>query len=119
MVAAAGGISALGASGQRSTAISTAALAECGADLVVVAPRGYHLAGARQLGNSLNDRDIIPSGVPIWAVAADAVFVRPGPRLIDGTEVLAAICHPGAPPPRTDLVALFGSRAANVVRSAQ
>jgi iron complex transport system substrate-binding protein len=118
MVAAAGGVSALGTSGQRSSSISASALAGCGADLVVVAPCGYDLAGARHLAAALLDREIILSGVPVWAVDADAVFVRPGPRLVDGIEALAAICHPGTVPPRPDLVALLGTSAANVVRSA-
>jgi iron complex transport system substrate-binding protein len=119
MIAAAGGTSALGAPGQRSTSISPAALAGCGADLVVVAPCGYHLAGACELGEALIKRAIIPSGVPVWGVDADAVFVRPGPRLVDGIEALAAICHPGAVLARPDLVALLGTRAANVARSAK
>ena len=33
-------------------------------------------------------------GVPVWAVDADGHFARPGPRLVDGVEVLAAILHP-------------------------
>jgi iron complex transport system substrate-binding protein len=41
--------------------------------------------------------------VPVWAVDADAAFVRPGPRLVDGVEALAAVLHPGAVPPRVDL----------------
>ena len=96
MIAAAGGISALGASGQRSTSISPGTLARCGADLVVVAPCGYDLAGAREFGGALVDRNVIPSGVPVWAVDADAVFVRPGPRLVDGIEALAGILSPGS-----------------------
>jgi iron complex transport system substrate-binding protein len=34
----------------------------------------------------------------VWAVDADAAFVRPGPRLVDGVETLAAIFHPDAVP---------------------
>jgi iron complex transport system substrate-binding protein len=34
----------------------------------------------------------------VWAVDADAAFVRPGPRLVDGVEALAALIHPGAVP---------------------
>ena len=30
------------------------------------------------------------------AVDANASFARPGPRLVDGVEALAAILHPGA-----------------------
>ena len=41
-------------------------------------------------------------GVPVWAIDADGLVVRPGPRLVDGVEALAAILHPDqitAPPP--------------------
>ena len=40
-------------------------------------------------------RDRFP-GVPVWAVDADGQFARPGPRLVDGVEALAAILHPDA-----------------------
>jgi iron complex transport system substrate-binding protein len=40
--------------------------------------------------------------VPVWAIDADAIVVRPGPRLIDGVEAIASILHseavPAAPP---------------------
>jgi iron complex transport system substrate-binding protein len=49
----------------------------------------------------------LPADVPVWAVDANASFARPGPRLVDGVEALAAIMHPailhpelGAPDPR-------------------
>jgi len=42
----------------------------------------------------------------VWAVDADAAFVRPGPRLVDGVETLAAILHPGVAPPRPEMGAL-------------
>ena len=37
-------------------------------------------------------------GVPVWAIDADSRVVRPGPRLVDGVEAIAAILHPGAVP---------------------
>jgi iron complex transport system substrate-binding protein len=105
MVAAAGGVSVLGQPGQRSTTISPDTLAGCGADLVVVSPCGYDLAGARRLALALIDQHVLPSGAAVWAVDADAAFVRPGPRLVDGIEALAAICHPGVMPARPELAA--------------
>ncbi|MDQ6714550.1 MAG: cobalamin-binding protein, partial [Actinomycetota bacterium] len=38
----------------------------------------------------------LPPGIPVWAVDANASFARPGPRLVDGVEALAAIFHPEA-----------------------
>jgi iron complex transport system substrate-binding protein len=38
----------------------------------------------------------------VWAIDGDGLVVRPGPRLIDGVEAIAAILHPDAvpaPPP--------------------
>ncbi len=32
-------------------------------------------------------------GVPVWGVDANASFARPGPRIVDGVEDLAAILH--------------------------
>jgi iron complex transport system substrate-binding protein len=74
-----------------------------GADLFVVAPCGYRLAGAQELARELVGSGRLPAGVPVWAVDADAAFVRPGPRLVDGVEALAGILHPGSVPPRPDL----------------
>ena len=35
----------------------------------------------------------IPPSVTVWAIDADAVMVRPGPRLVDGAEAIAAAVH--------------------------
>jgi len=32
----------------------------------------------------------------VWAIDGDALMVRPGPRLVEGVEQLAAILHPEA-----------------------
>ncbi len=98
MVHAAGGRSVLGSSGERSAELAWDDVASAAADLVVVAPCGYRLDGAAGLASDLVDQGMLPSGVPVWAVDADAVFVRPGPRLLDGIEALAAVLHPGALP---------------------
>jgi iron complex transport system substrate-binding protein len=37
-------------------------------------------------------------GPPVWAIDADALIVRPGPRVVDGVEALASILHPGLVP---------------------
>jgi iron complex transport system substrate-binding protein len=109
MVVAAGATSALGASGQRSVPISTDDLADGHADLIVVAPCGYKLAGAFELAEGLLEWGVLPPGLSVWAVDADAVFVRPGPRLVDGVEALASICHPGVLPPRPELAAVVAT----------
>jgi hypothetical protein len=47
----------------------------------------------------------------IIAVDASAFFSRPGPRLVDGVELLAAALHPGQlPSPPADTAVRFGPR---------
>jgi iron complex transport system substrate-binding protein len=94
MVEAAGGTSVLGDPGARSLPVAWNDVHAASPDLIVVAPCGYRLEGASRLGQLLVDAGGLPSEVPVWAVDADAHFVRPGPRLVDGVEVLAGILHP-------------------------
>jgi iron complex transport system substrate-binding protein len=94
MVEVAGGRSVLGASGQRSARVEWADVAASEPDVVVVAPCGYRLDGAVALAREARAAGHLPSGVPVWAVDADAAYVRPGPRLVDGIEALAAVFHP-------------------------
>ena len=61
-----------------------------------MAPCGYHLAGAAEQARLAAAE--LP-GIPVWAIDADGIVVRPGPRLVDGVEALAAIIHPGAVAP--------------------
>jgi len=105
MVTAAGAESVLGSGGARSRQIDWAQVHEALPDAIVVAPCGYRLDGARLLADELLQRDLLPPSVPVWAVDADAAFVRPGPRLVDGVEALAHIAHPSLfDPPRSLLV---------------
>jgi iron complex transport system substrate-binding protein len=110
MVTAAGAVSVLGASGQRSHQIEWSTLIDSTPDVIVVAPCGYNLDGAAKLAAALATSDLLPSAAELWAVDADAAFVRPGPRLVDGVEALAAIAHPDALPARPDLARRIGRR---------
>lgn len=101
LVESAGGESVLGLEGQKSARVTWEDVAAAEPDVVVAAPCGYGLAGSAALARSLVAADVLPAGVPVWAVDANASFARPGPRLVDGVEALAAILHPepGAEPP--------------------
>ncbi len=107
MVTAAGAESVLGQAGQRSRQVTWADVAAARPDVIVVAPCGYRLDGARRLAEQVVADGSLPPGVPVWAVDADAAFVRPGPRLLDGVHTLGAIAHPdvlAAPAGMTDKI---------------
>ena len=56
----------------------------------------------RGAGQDVVRRGVLPPGAEVWAVDADAVVVRPGPRVVDGVELFASILHPdlaGEPDP--------------------
>ena len=96
LVSTAGGLPVAGRARQPSVQTSWAEVAAAEPDLVVVAPCGYHLDGAAE--QAATAAAALP-GVPVWAIDADGIVVRPGPRLVTGVEALAAVLHPGAVPP--------------------
>lgn len=91
MVALAGGEPTLGAAGARSGRTTWQQAQASAPDVVVVAPCGFDLEGCAEQAAGV--RHLFP-GVPVWAVDADGHFARPGPRLVDGVEALAAVLHP-------------------------
>jgi len=99
MVTRAGGEPALGVAGTRSGRVTWEEAVASRPDVVVCAPCGFDLEGSTTLAEGVRDR--FP-GVPVWAVDADGHFARPGPRLVDGIEVLAGILHPDAVTPSED-----------------
>ena len=95
LVTAAGGEPVAARPGQRSVATNWAAIQAAAPELIIVAPCGYHLPGAVEQAQTV--ARAFP-GVPVWAIDADGLVVRPGPRLADGVEAIAAILHPDAVP---------------------
>src|SRR5690606_595092 len=91
LVAAAGGEPVAARAGQRSVQTTWDEFADAGPDVVLVAPCGFHLDGAADQARTVAER--LP-GVAVWAVDGDSYVVRPGPRLMDGVEIIAAILHP-------------------------
>jgi iron complex transport system substrate-binding protein len=96
---AAGGDPLLARPGDRSTAIAWSDVAASEAEVLLVAPCGFDEAGARQqlaevvARPELADLPALRSG-RAHALDADAWVVRPGPRLVDGVEHMAALLHP-------------------------
>jgi iron complex transport system substrate-binding protein len=102
LVEAAGGESVLGQPGGRSVEVAWSALSAAEPDVVVVAPCGYDLdAASEQATTALR---LLPPDVPVWAIDADGLVVRPGPRLVDGVEALASLLHPDVLSQRYDAV---------------
>jgi iron complex transport system substrate-binding protein len=99
LVTAAGGNPVAARPGARSVQTTWAELAADDPEIVLVTPCGFHLDGAAAQAAG------IPAhfpGAQVWAIDGDALVVRPGPRLVDGVEAIAAILHPDAvpaPPP--------------------
>ena len=96
LVTAAGGTPVAARPGEPSVAVGWPEIAAAAPDLVVVAPCGYHLDGAAEQARIAVQE--LP-GPPVWAIDADGIIVRPGPRLVVGVEALAAMLHPGAASP--------------------
>jgi iron complex transport system substrate-binding protein len=96
MVTAAGGVCALGASGEKSVRITWGTLAACEADIIVCAFCGFNLVENQE---RLKEVAHVPEWIAIasqsrvFASDASAFYSRPGPRLIDGVELLAYVLH--------------------------
>ena len=104
LVTAAGGEPVAARAGRRSEPLTWPEITAASPDLVLVAPCGYHLPGAISQAEVVSEA--LP-GVPVWAIDADSLVVRPGPRLVDGVAAIAAILHPDAvPAPRAGSIAL-------------
>ncbi len=58
-------------------------------DVVIVAPCGFSIDDAVRQASLVD----VPAD-RVFAVDANAYFARPGPRLVDGVELLAALLHP-------------------------
>ena len=94
MVVASGGEPVLGAAGKKSVRTTWDAVHAARPDVIVCAPCGYDRAGAQAQADSLVSTGVLPTGTPVHAVDANGSWARPGPRLVDGVEELAAILHP-------------------------
>lgn len=101
LVTAGGGEPVLANPGHDSIRVSWDDVLAAPADVVIVAPCGYHLDASYDFAVNLVAAGRVPDGADVWAVDADSYFVRPGPRLVDGAELVAQILHPDrvGPPP--------------------
>ena len=91
LVVAAGGEPVLARPGDRSVAVTWEEIAAAQPEIIVVAPCGFGLDQAGDQARMI--LDLVPDTAEVWAIDADAVMVRPGPRLVDGVEALASLIH--------------------------
>jgi iron complex transport system substrate-binding protein len=95
LVRAAGGEPVAARPGARSVKTTWQEFTDAAPDVVLVAPCGFHLDGAAQQARTIAPK--FPD-TPVWAIDANGLVARPGPRLVDGVEAIAAILHPGTVP---------------------
>jgi iron complex transport system substrate-binding protein len=94
MIELAGGVPLLATPGEKSRRVTWDAVHTAAPDVVVVAPCGFDLDGCRRLADELVGSGVLPDGVAVHAVDANASWARPGTRLADGVEELARLLHP-------------------------
>jgi iron complex transport system substrate-binding protein len=90
----AGGEDVLGFPGENSEQTTWEAVEASQPDIVVVMPCGYDVEIAHREAEMHRDQLATVGAGEVIAVDAAAYFSRPGPRIIDGLELLASILHP-------------------------
>jgi iron complex transport system substrate-binding protein len=95
MIEIAGGEDALGVAGTKSRTAGWDELAASGAEAVVAMPCGWDSRQAVAEAQAHAGELAALEARRVWAVDAASSFSRPGPRLVDGTELLAHLLHPG------------------------
>ncbi len=99
MVHIAGGVDHLSRPGSDSVRVSWDEVLELDPEVLVITPCGYDLPGVIEESQRLLQ---YPSwsnlaavrNNQVFAVDANSYFARPGPRVVDGTELLAHLIHP-------------------------
>src|SRR5215218_907381 len=98
-VAFAGGDASFGNAGGKSRTTTPEEILAYAPEVIVLAPCGYYkedtlraLERAR-LPRGWHDLPAVREG-RVWALDATSYFSRPGPRVVEGAEILARILHP-------------------------
>jgi iron complex transport system substrate-binding protein len=100
MISIAGGEDVAGPPGLKSPEVRWGELSGLRPDVVVAMPCGMYAAEAERQALEQWERLASLGAGRVFAVDAASTFSRPGPRLIDGVELLAHLLHPDlADPP--------------------
>lgn len=99
MVALAGGEDVLAEPSEKSRRLEPKDVAMAAPEVVVLMPCGFHLDRARSEARPLLTQPWwkdLPAARKnrVWVTDGSSYFNRPGPRLIDGLEILGHILHP-------------------------
>ena len=103
MVEAAAGVNLLSEKGGPSQVVTHRQIRDANPEAIVFMPCGYYLeeaeeeAGAILAHPELRETSAVRNG-NVFAVDATSYFSRPGPRIVDGLEILAWALHPDAYP---------------------
>ena len=99
MVEIAGGVDALSRKGADSVRIPWDDVLEWAPEVLVITPCGFNLEKVIEQSQQLIDYSgwselpAVREG-RVYAVDANSYFARPGPRVVEGTELLAHLIHP-------------------------
>lgn len=109
LIEMAGGFDVIGFAGEHSEQVTWEQVNDAQPEIVVCMPCGYDLDRAHEEAMSFADRLARVGARRVVAVDASATFSRPGPRLVDGLELLAHMLHPErvgepGPAPARDVV---------------
>ncbi len=94
LIEMAGGIDVLGFAGEPSEQLPWEAVAAAAPEVVVVMPCGYDSARSLLEAQTYAEPLRALGAKRVVAIDASATFSRPGPRLVDGLEILAHVLHP-------------------------
>jgi iron complex transport system substrate-binding protein len=107
LIEMAGGVDVLGFAGEPSRQLAWEDVAEARPEIVVVMPCGYDAERSLLEARYYADQLKALGADRVVAIDAAATFSRPGPRLVDGLEILAHVLHPDrfaqAPGPAVDV----------------
>jgi iron complex transport system substrate-binding protein len=99
MIELAGGVDSISRKGTDSVRIDWNEVLRWQPDVLVFSPCGFHVQAAREQLAILQrlpnwtDLPAVKTG-RVYAVDANAYFARPGPRVVEGAELLAHLIHP-------------------------
>ena len=101
LVKLAGGVDELGREGGESVRVSWEQIVEWAPEVLIIMPCGFNLQQTMKqisstFGRSYSQFFELPAVLNgrVYAVDANSYFARPGPRVVEGAELLAHLIHP-------------------------